>query len=77
MAEVKRLWIDPVARGQGLARRLVRSLESRARDIGFSRLKLDTNGALPEALGLYQATGWTPTAPYTGFPATHWFQKAL
>lgn len=77
VAEVKRLWIDPIARGQGLGRRLMRALETRARDMGFIRLKLDTNAALPEALGLYQATGWTQTTPYTSFPATHWFQKAL
>ena len=40
MAEVKRLWIDPIARGQGLARRLMRALESRARDMGYAHLKL-------------------------------------
>ena len=77
VAEVKRLWIDPVARGQGLARRLMRALESRARDMGFAHLKLDSNAALTEALALYRSDGWTEIAPYTGFPANVWLGKRL
>jgi DNA-binding MarR family transcriptional regulator len=77
VAEVKRLWIDPAARGLGLARRLMRSVEDAARDLGYRSLKLDTNAALTEAIALYERSGWTPTAPYTGFPATHWFCKPL
>jgi GNAT superfamily N-acetyltransferase len=77
VAEVKRLWIDPVARGQGLARRLMRALESRARDMGFAHLKLDSNAALTEAIALYRSDGWTEIAPYTGFPANVWLGKRL
>ena len=77
LGEVKRLWVDPAARGQGLARRLMRAIEDEARRLGLTRLKLDTNEHLPEAIALYAATGWTPTTPYTDWPATHWFEKAL
>ncbi len=77
VAEVKRLWVDPAARGLGLARRLMRAVEDAARDLGYRSLKLDTNAALPEAIALYERSGWAPTAPYTGFPATHWFAKPL
>ena len=77
VAEVKRLWIDPVARGQGLARRLMRALESRARDMGYTHLKLDSNAALTEAIALYRSDGWTEIAPYTGFPANVWLGKRL
>lgn len=77
VAEVKRLWIDPVARGQGLARRLMRALESRARDMGYAHLKLDSNAALIEAIALYRSDGWTEIAPYTGFPANVWLGKRL
>lgn len=77
VAEVKRLWVDPAARGLGLARRLMRAVEDQARTLGYASLKLDTNAALTEAIALYQRSGWTPTAPYTGFPATHWFAKPL
>lgn len=75
--EVKRLWVAPDARGQGLARQLMRAIESRARDLGYRRLKLDTNGVLTEAIALYRAEGWLETTPYTGFPSTHWFAKTL
>lgn len=76
-AEVKRLWVAPDARGQGLARRLMAEIESQARALGYRALKLDTNAALTEALSLYRRTGWHETAAYSGFPSTHWFAKTL
>ncbi|MBI1219309.1 MAG: GNAT family N-acetyltransferase [Rhodobacteraceae bacterium] len=76
-AEVKRLWVHPDARGQGLARRLMHAVEAEARRLGYRSLKLDTNAALTAAIALYRAEGWVETAPYSAFPATHWFAKAL
>jgi GNAT superfamily N-acetyltransferase len=58
-AEVKRLWVAPSARGLGLGRRLMESVESAARDIAIQVLRLDTNSALPEAGLLYRTSGWT------------------
>lgn len=75
--EVKRLWVAPAARGMGLARRMMTAIEDAARSLGLTRLILDTNEHLPEAIALYRATGWTGIAPYTPFPATHWFGKDL
>lgn len=77
VGEVKRLWVDPAARGQGLARRLMTAIEDRARALGMTRLRLDTNSALHEAVTLYRATGWTDIDPYTTFPADCWFGKDL
>jgi GNAT superfamily N-acetyltransferase len=76
-AEVKRLWVAPEARGMGLARRLMTALESRARDLGYTALKLDSNTNLPEAIALYRRDGWTDCAAYTGFPADVWLAKTL
>ena len=76
-AEVKRVWVHPSARGQGLARRMMSALENEARALGYSRLQLDTNSALTEAVALYHAMGWTEIAPYTVPPADIWFGKAL
>ena len=75
--EVKRLWVAPAARGQGIARALMTALESHARALKMTRLILDTNAALTEALALYRATGWTEIPPYTGPPADAWFEKRL
>ena len=77
VAEVKRLWVDPIARGQGLATRLMRTLESRARDMGFTSLKLDSHTDLAPAIALYRADGWVETTPYTSFPANIWMTKRL
>jgi DNA-binding MarR family transcriptional regulator/GNAT superfamily N-acetyltransferase len=58
IAEIKRLWVAPSARGLGLARRLMTMVESIARDLGIDLLRLDTNSALPEAAALYRKSGW-------------------
>jgi DNA-binding MarR family transcriptional regulator/predicted GNAT family acetyltransferase len=76
-AEIKRLWVDPLARGQGLGRRLMRAIETRARDMGYAHARLDTNAALAEAVALYRSDGWTDCAPYTGAPANVWMAKRL
>ena len=75
--EVKRLWVAPQARGRGLARRLMTAIEDEARALGLTRLNLDTNHALSEAIDLYRKTSWQEIAPYSGFPSTIWFSKAL
>ena len=77
VGEVKRLWVHPVARGQGLGRRLMRSIEDRARDMGLSRLQLDSNSGLTEAVSLYRRDGWADIPPYTTPPANLWMAKSL
>lgn len=76
-AEVKRLWVAPAARGMGLARRLMQTIESRAAQMGFVTLKLDSNSALTPAISLYRATDWHDCPAYTGFPADIWMSKRL
>jgi len=77
-AEIKRLWIDPVARGLGLAKRLMHEAERVARDLGVRTLRLDTNSALPEALKLYRASGWVEIDRFNDDPyPDHFFEKAL
>lgn len=75
--EVKRLWVADEARGQGLARAMMTAIEAKARSLGLTRLRLDTNENLPEAIALYRRLGWAETAPFTPFPATHWFARTL
>lgn len=77
VAEVKRLWVDPQARGQGLGRRLMRAIESEARALGYRELKLDSNTALGEAIALYRGDGWLDIPKYSGFPSNLWLGKRL
>lgn len=58
LAEIKRMWISPSARGLGLARRLMINAEEAARSLGIETLRLDTNSTLFEAVGLYRNMGW-------------------
>jgi len=56
--EVKRLWVDPTWRGNGIARALMDALEDAARGLGLHDLCLATGDRQPEAVALYRATGW-------------------
>jgi DNA-binding MarR family transcriptional regulator len=78
MAEVKRLWVAPSARGFGLARRLMDATEAAARELSIKVLRLDTNRALPEAIALYRKTGWTEIERFNDDPyPDFFFEKVL
>ena len=77
-AEVKRMWVDPGSRGLGVGRRVLDSLEELARENRVKVLRLETNRALGEAMGLYRAAGFEEVAPFNDEPhAHHWFEKTL
>ncbi|MZF83878.1 helix-turn-helix domain-containing GNAT family N-acetyltransferase [Streptomyces sp. SID5643] len=77
-AEIKRLWVSPEARGLGLARRLLSTLETRVAGHGCDRVRLDTNKALEAAIGLYRDCGYTEVPAFNDEPyAHHWFEKRL
>ena len=78
IAEIKRLWICPTARGFGLAKRLMRAAENVARELSVETLRLDTNSALPEALKLYRTSGWVEIDRFNDDPyPDHFFEKRL
>ena len=77
-AEIKRLWVSPAARGLGLARRLMTEVEGAAQDLGITTLRLDTNSALPEAVSLYQNSGWREIDRFNDDPyPDYFFEKTL
>ncbi len=59
-AEVKRMYVDPAARGRGLARAMLAHLEATARADGAEAIVLETGLPQPEAIGLYESAGYTP-----------------
>lgn len=65
--ELKRLFVSPAARGQGLARRLMERLEAEAAARGCELLRLETGPFQPEALGLYARCGYARCGPYGGY----------
>ncbi len=58
VGEVRRLWVEPAARGRGVGRALMAALEQEAARRGLSSLQLGTGDRQPEAVALYEATGW-------------------
>jgi DNA-binding MarR family transcriptional regulator/GNAT superfamily N-acetyltransferase len=77
-AEIKRMWITPRARGLGLGRRLLESLETCARASGARVAHIETSAVLVEALSLYRSTGWVEVAAFNDEPfADHWLEKTL
>ena len=76
--EVKRVWTAPPARGLGVAKRVLRTLEAAAREGGLKTLRLDTNRVLTEAHALYRNEGYREVARFSDNPyADHWFEKRL
>jgi DNA-binding MarR family transcriptional regulator/GNAT superfamily N-acetyltransferase len=77
-AEIKRMWIAPSARGLGLGRRLLGTLEACALAGAARVARLETSAVLVEALGLYRSTGWAEVPAFNDEPfADHWFEKSL
>ena len=77
-AEIKRMWIAPSARGLGLGRRLLETLEECARDSGAKVAHIETSAVLTEAIALYRSAGWVEVRPFNDEPfADHWFEKRL
>ncbi len=58
VGQVRRLWVDPASRGQGVARALMGAVEDAACDLGLTDLRLGTGDRQPEAVALYESTGW-------------------
>jgi DNA-binding MarR family transcriptional regulator/N-acetylglutamate synthase-like GNAT family acetyltransferase len=78
VAEIKRMWVDKRWRGAGLGARILRHLEILAREEGFARVVLDTNGTLVEAIALYERAGYVRIDRYNDNPyAQHFFEKRL
>ena len=77
-AEIKRMWVSPAVRGLGLGRRLLAALEEHAAARGARTVRLETNRALDEAIGLYRAAGYREVPAFNSEPyAHHWFEKTL
>ncbi len=58
VAEIKRMYVAPEARGRGVGRLVLDELEAVARQLGVQRLVLETGPRQPEALALYRRAGF-------------------
>jgi GNAT superfamily N-acetyltransferase len=58
VAELKRMYTLPAARGRGVASRILAAVEESARSCGRTRIILETGSRQPEAIKLYQSSGY-------------------
>ena len=63
-AEVKRMFVHPEFRKLGIAVKILNELENWAATLGFSECVLETGKKQPEAISLYQKTGYQITPNY-------------
>jgi GNAT superfamily N-acetyltransferase len=76
--EIKKMYVVPELRGRGVARALLRELESVARGLGYAVARLDTGPKQMGARGLYESEGYVEIPDFNGNPvAVFWGEKPL
>ncbi len=79
VCEMKRLFVTPSARGGSVAKNLVITLLASAKNMGYSKMVLDTLQRLQPAIKLYLQFGFTYTSGYYDNPLNDavYMQKVL
>jgi carbonic anhydrase len=69
ICEMKRLWVEPGWGGYGIGRALAQAVIDAAREVGYTRMRLDTIPArMPAAQGLYRGLGFGEIPAYYDCP---------
>ncbi|GAA4896476.1 GNAT family N-acetyltransferase [Actinomycetospora straminea] len=64
VAEIKRMYVVPEARSQGVGRALLAALEDAARELGYARVRLDAGAEQRHSRRLFADAGYRPIPPY-------------
>lgn len=78
--EVKRMYVSPAARGEGLGRAILARIESEALREGLRVMRLETGNRQNEALGLYRSAGYVDCGPFGEYqpdPLSRFMEKQL
>jgi putative acetyltransferase len=79
-AEIKRLFVRPEARGQGVATQILEKLEAVARDYDYDVIRLETGIRQPEAMALFGSAGFYRIPKYGEYannPVSACFEKRI
>ncbi|HOW77678.1 MAG TPA: GNAT family N-acetyltransferase [Candidatus Competibacteraceae bacterium] len=68
VCEMKRLFVRPAYRGQGLGYRLAMQIVNEATALGYAIMRLDTLDTLDSAMRMYAAMGFQRRTPYYANP---------
>jgi len=79
IAEMKRLFVRPSFRGQGIGKNLVLAVLDEAQAIGYRTVRLDTLASMKDANRLYEILGFQKIRPYcvNPLPGAKFFEKSL
>ena len=80
VVEIKRMFVRPAARGRGVGAALLGELEREAVERGFRVVRLETGPLQPEAIHLYERTGYREIpcfGSYAGGAASRCFERRL
>lgn len=69
LAEVKRMYVRPAARGSGIADALLARIEAVTRDAGLARLCLETGDRQLAAIRVYGRAGFSRCGPFGDYAA--------
>lgn len=78
--EVKRMYVRPAYRGQGIASQILATLENWCRELGYPKCILETGINQPEAIGLYEKSGYKKIPNYGSYAGAYnsvCFEKEL
>lgn len=65
ICEMKRLYVQPHARGRGLGAHLARAIIAVGQERGYRAMRLDTHESMVAAIALYRELGFREIAPYS------------
>ena len=69
VCEMKRLFVRPAWRGEGLGRSLVEVIIAASREIGYDCMRLDTLASMKPAISLYRSLGFRQIPAYYANPS--------
>ncbi|TXK23270.1 GNAT family N-acetyltransferase [Pontibacter qinzhouensis] len=78
--EIKRMYVVPEHRKRGIATKVLAALEDWAKELGYAKCVLETGKMQPEAIGLYERSGYNliPNyGQYAGVDNSLCFEKTV
>ncbi len=64
VAEIRRMYVEPRSRRRGVSRSILAELEREARECGYAIVRLETGIRQPNAIRLYENSGYRRIEPY-------------